>query len=220
MKTSIFISSIAALCLLLTFAEAPNRRSGYKMDLSSAKNVSIPSTSRVTMLPGVVITSERKRESAATLPVIPAGNLSYLKFNVTGYQEADAFNPDEAVVLPEASGIDYSYLKFKISDYISEFSGEVINELPAVESNTILAAPAINQFEYLKFDVTDYINSISIETQGFGELPVNETPTGAIEQLAAPVETTNELGYLNFDVTKFYTSANLSSSWQFELPEE
>ncbi|MDO9256029.1 MAG: hypothetical protein Q7U54_10990 [Bacteroidales bacterium] len=220
MKTSLFISSFAALCLLLTFAEAPRRYDGYKMELASATKIAIPATARVTLLPGVVITAKRNWETANTFPVIPSGNLNYLKFDVTQYLEADAFNPEEEAVLPDATSNDYSYLKYKISDYISGFSSEEITELPVDEYNSNLAAAEVNKFEYLKFDVNDYIASNGTETHGVGELPAEEVQISDKAHLSTLSGDTTELGYLKFDVANFYSSASLSSSGPFELPEK
>lgn len=56
MKTPILILSISALYLLLTFAEVPHRYGEDKMDLTSTDNISVVTTNKPLMLPGVVIT--------------------------------------------------------------------------------------------------------------------------------------------------------------------
>jgi hypothetical protein len=207
MKTSVLISSIAALYLLVAFAETTRRHGEDKLNVASTENISIPTVKMATMLPGVVIKADRKKEAGFSIPVIPAEDFSYLKFDVTDYLEAEAINQDEAEVLPEAIEADYSYLKFNISDYTDlELTGNEITELLAIENNTISAPePIVNEFEYLRFDVNDYISNSATETDEIGELPS---------------EPENEFGYLKFDVTKYYSSASLSSDEQFELPEE
>ena len=209
MKTSVLISSIAALYLLVAFAETTRRHGEDKLNVASTENISIATVKMATMLPGVVITADRKKEAVIILPVIPNEDFSYLKFDASDYSEAEAINQDEAEVLPEAAEFDYSYLKFNISDYTdSESTGSEITELPVNENNTSSTPePVENEFEYLRFDVNDYISNSVMEAEEIGELPLESEPT-------------NEFGYLKFDVTKFYSSASLSSHEQIELPEE
>ena len=209
MKTSVLISSIAALYLLVAFAETTRRHGEDKLNVVTTENISIATVKMATMLPGVVITADRKKEAVIILPVIPNEDFSYLKFDTSDYSEAEAINQDEAEVLPEAVEVDYSYLKFNISDYTApELTGSEITELPVNENNnSSTPEPVENEFEYLRFDVNDYISNSVMEAEEIGELPLESEPT-------------NEFGYLKFDVTKFYSSAALSYDEQFELPEE
>ncbi len=229
MKTSILISSIAALCLLITFAEAPHRYAEDKMDLASTDNISIVTTNRATMLPGVVIIPDRIKEAAITLPGIPAEEFSYLKFEVNEYMEADASNPEEADIIPEPKEADYSYLKFEVNDYLEAEAAnpdeaDIMPETTEVDFSYLkfnvsnydsgselnsdeLAELPVNEFEYLRFDVNDYINS-GIEENEIEVLPLEEG------------ETTIEFSYLRFDVTKYYNSDGQDTDKQFELPEE
>ena len=209
MKTSVLISSIAALYLLVAFAETTHRHVEEKLNVTTTENISIATVKMVTMLPGVVIKADRKKEAVISIPVIPAEDFSYLKFDVNDYLEAEATNTDKAEVLPEATETDYSYLKFNVSDYSdSEVTGSEITELPAIDNNTISSPePIVNEFEYLRFNVNDYIRNSAMETYEIGELPLESEPA-------------NEFGYLKFDVTKYYSSASLSSDEQYELPEE
>jgi len=209
MKTSVLISSIAALYLLVAFAETTRRHGEEKMNVASSENISLATVKMATMLPGVVITAERKKEASINIPVIPAEDYSYLKFDVNDYLEAEIVNTDEAEILPEAMEADYSYLKFNVSDYTdSELTGDEITELPINENNTTISLPetSVNEFEYLRFNVNDYINK-------------NATGNTEIDELPLEVEPANEFGYLKFDVTKYYNSA-LSSDEEFELPNE
>jgi len=222
MKTSILISSIAALCLLGTFAVAPRQHGEDNSELTSTDNISIVSVAKVTVLPGVVITAEIKKAEEISNPVIPVEDFSYLKFEVAEYQEADAINPDEDEILPETAESDLSYLKFNVSDYISdsELTAEAITELPVSEKNTPAPEPVINEFEYLRFDVNDFIGNTSPETDAIGELPEEETksmnPSGKSLKGEIPVE----FGYLKFVVTKYYDSENPGAGIMTELPEK
>jgi hypothetical protein len=219
MKTSIIISSIAALCLLLTFAEAPRRHVDDKMIAASTENITFTTVNSVTMLSGPVITPARKNNSVIPIPPAPAEDFSYLKFNVNDYMEADAANPEVIEILPEAIETDFSYLKFNVSNYMSDDglnSGE-ITELPENEissRNPYENVPVAIQFDYLRFDVNKYISESGTKGGGIGELPAEES---------LPNEeaiTTVDFSYLKFDVTKYYIPEKLGSGDQFELPEK
>jgi hypothetical protein len=223
MKTSLLISSLAALCLLVTFAESPRRHGEDKMNFSSTDNTSVVPLNRATMLPGVVITSDRTKEAAISEPLIPASDFSYLKFDAVEYLETDAVNLDEAEVLPEAVEDDFSDLKFNVSDFSTgtELAADGIEELPVNETsntNISIPEPALNEFEYLRFDVNDYINGAEVE--GYGDLPLEEDKTSDQSELAVPGVIKIDFGYLKFNVAKYYIPGNLSSDEQFELPEE
>lgn len=222
MKTSILVSSFAALCLLLTFAEAPLRRGGDEMNAAYTTHSSIPTIESVTMLPGVFITAERKMVNAVSVPAIPAVDFSYLKFDVADFKNESA-DLIEATVLTAATAIDFSYLKFNSSNFISEFNIEEITELPVNENNTSVASvsvPVANALEYLLFDVNDYINSNYPETEGIGELPLEESKSAAGVATIVRDNTLTEFSYLKFDVTKYYRPENISSDEQYELPEK
>lgn len=175
MKTSILVSSFAALCLLITFAEAPRRHGEEKTILASAASNSIISAERATMLPGVVIAPRFKKEDISNVPITTPDDFSYLHFNVAEYSQADPFTLGEPGTLPEASEADYNYLKFNISDYStdSEFSADEMIELPVNENNSEGLFPAEIQFDfsYLKFDLSKYYNSDSLDCGEEFELP-------------------------------------------------
>lgn len=213
MKTSILVSGFAALCLMLTFAEAPRRHSGDKINVAYTSNIAIPRIDRVTMLPGVYITADRKKEATVAVPVIPAEDFSYLEFDVNEFLETNSVNYAEAEVLMPAVETDFSYLKFNVSDFItdSDLTGDEISELPVNEeynSSVFSPEPAVMQFEYIRFNVNDYISNTFTEAGEIGELP------------AAESETADQFGYLKFDVTKYFSASDLSAEVQFELPEE
>lgn len=204
MKTSLLISSIAALCLLVTFAEAPRRLGEEKINLSSNENISILSVNRVTMLSGVEITADRKKE-----PEIMASDATYL---------------DDAELLPEAALTDFSYLKFKISDFISEteFTSDETIELPEneiVNSVNPVSEAVASEFEYLRFDVNNYIINSLMDDDESAELPLPESGNNDKSYINL-MESTSEINYIKFDVNKFYNFKNPSSEENFELPEK
>lgn len=213
MKTSILVSSFAALCLLLTFAEAPRHNGVDKMSVAFTTNRSIPKMDKVTMLPGVFITVDRKKEAAVTLPVIPAEDFNYLTFDVNEYLDANSVNYDDAEVWSPAIETDFSYLKFNLSDFIedSELNGDEITELPVNEQYNVSISspePAIIQFEHLRFDVNKYISNKWTDAEAIGELPVIESGTA------------DQFSYLKFNVAKYLRTSDLNSEAKFELPEE
>jgi len=158
MKTSIIISSIAALLLMITFAESPSRRDVNKLNASSNDEISF------IQINGLMPASEtkkaiiKKEASLVTLPSLPAEDYSYLKFDVSDYIAADA-NLDVYNEMPEIPVSDYSYLKFDVNEYSnnSEFTDSEAIELP------------VNEFAYLHFDVSDYYTAGEIETITTGE---------------------------------------------------
>ncbi|MEI8045931.1 MAG: hypothetical protein WCI92_01025 [Bacteroidota bacterium] len=218
MKTSILISSIAALCLLGTFAVAPRHHSEERMNITSTNNILFTSANTVTMLPGVVISADRKREAAVSLPLDSPEDFSYLKFNASDYLPAENISPDEANMLPEEIVTDLSYLKFNTDDYVTESTDEEI-ELPVNESITTDASFSElleTEFGYLRFEVDDYIGNAA----EIGELPSEETKTLNKNDKSTPTETSQDFGYLKFDVINYYNSDNPGSVEQIELPEE
>lgn len=220
MKTSILISSIAALYLLLTFAEAPRRYGEDKMDLTSKDHITVVTTNKPIMLPGVVITPGKLTEYGVTLPDMVTEDFSYLEFDVKKYLESDALTPDNDEILPEASETDFRYLKFNSSDYVtdSEFTSDELTELPISENSTIeitVSEPLVNKFEFLKFDVSDHISNSGT----IGDLLLEEAKTGNRAESLVPGENTNKFGYFKFYVTKYIGSDILNAKEQFELPE-
>jgi hypothetical protein len=157
MKTSIIISSIAALLLMITFAESPSRRNVNKLNASTTDEISFIQINGLMPLTETKKTIIKKEASHVTLPSIPAEDYSYLKFNVSDFIASDA-NLDVYDVLPENTVSDYSYLKFDVNEYTnnSEFTDSEAIELPA------------NEFASLRFDVSDYYTDGEIETIEIG----------------------------------------------------
>ena len=191
MKTSILISSFAALCLLLTFAEAPRRHGEVRMNKVSGENISIETVERAIMLPGVTITADKNMETRGNIPGLPAEDFGYLKFDVNNFTSDVALNSDEITELPENN-----------------------NSLP----NSSFTEPAANEFGYLRFDVNDYVNKDGAEE--IGELPVEEAINPDKAKISVPAETLNEYGYLKFNVSDYYNPAGQIYNDQFELPEK
>ena len=217
MKTSILISSFAALCLLVTFAEAPRRHGEIKMIAAPTENITFTTTNSVTMLSGPVITAERKNTSAIAVTAVAADDFGYLKFDANTYMEADAANPEEVEMLPEAIETDFSYLKFNVGDYITDSgaNGDEITELPESEISPETSSanvPLANEFEYLRFDVTNYINESGSE--GIGELPAEEILPLDNDRIMT------SLNALKFNVANYYHPENEVYGAQFELPEK
>jgi hypothetical protein len=154
MKTSIIVSGIAALCLMITFAEAPRRHGEENMNVNSNNNISFVTVNMANMLPGVEVTSFRskKNDIAASRE-----DFSYLKFNSSNFEKAAT----ETESMPEASEADFNYLKFDASKYFE------IN--PTAEPKEM---PVKSDLSYLKFDASKY--SSNTETKSAEELPGNE----------------------------------------------
>ena len=190
MKTSIIISSIAALLLMITFAESPSRRNVNKLNASTTDEISFIQINGLMPLTETKKTIIKKEASDVTLPSIPAEDYSYLKFNVSDFIASEA-NLDVYDVLPENPVSDYSYLKFDVNEYSnnSEFTDSEAIELPG---------QPVNEFAYLRFDVNDYYTAGEIET----------------------IETeVDEFSYLKFDVNSYYTPSVNDAESTYELPE-
>lgn len=213
MKTSILVSGFAALCLLVTFAEAPRRHREDKMNVASKDNISIEIAKKAIVLPGVAITNNGNNDAWITVPANPAKDFSYLKFGATEYMETEANNQDVTEVLPEASEAEFRYLKFKIIDFQtdSEFNDDEMPELPVNENKASTISkqePIVNDFEYLRFDSNDYTSASRADSNEIDELPLDEAKTVNPVQIRAPGETTDEFEYLKFEIIKFYSCEN------------
>lgn len=210
MKTSVLVSGFAALCLLVTFAEAPRRHGDTKIFAASKDHISIAAMNKPTMLPGAIITNYRNKETGVTIPVVPAEDFSYLKFDLTKYLESDAITLNENEVMADVTEADYNCLKFDLSDYIfdSEFIADEIPEL------------SVSEFEHLRFDVNDFTNTLDGEFTETTVLPLEEVKINNQTSFSAVDGKTDEYTYLKFKVSEYYKSANPFSDIQFELPEE
>jgi hypothetical protein len=210
MKTSILISSVAALCLMITFAEAPIRLVNEKINSVSTGSFSyIPVTGSVTS--PVIIATKTKKEARLSAPTASASDFSYLKFNVSEFIDSDKPVSYESEDLPAPTEADYSYLKFIASDFSSD--SEEMKDLPESENTTngkVSKEAATSEFEYLKFDVNSFTSSSTID-----ELPVAESQS----EISSKTNLTgNEFNYLKFGTDKFSNSDQVNSIEQVELP--
>ena len=157
MKTSIIISSIAALLLMITFVESPSRRNANKLNASTTDEISFIQINGLMPLTETKKSIIKKEASHVTLPSVPSEDYSYLKFDVSDYIASDA-TPEAYYALPEPPASDYSYLKFDVNKYSNnaEFTDSEAIELPA------------NEFASLRFDVSDYYTDEEIETIEIG----------------------------------------------------
>ncbi len=222
MKTSILISAISALYLLVTFAEAPRRHGEEKINFSAADPTSIATVKMATLLPGVVITADRKKGTGISVPSLADEDLSYLKFDASMFADAGPVNPDETGILPEAAENEYSYLKFNVNDYTDKpgWSSDYRSDLPLIETPAAGISASgnfVNEFEYLRFNVGYYINLSMPEPECIIELPLKEAQTGLPAEISVPAEPSNEFINLKFDVSKYYLP---DPSEPFELPVE
>lgn len=65
------------------------------MNLVSTDNISVISLNRVTILPGVKNTADRRKETGITVPAIPVEDFGYLKFEIAKYYNLSNLSSDE-----------------------------------------------------------------------------------------------------------------------------
>jgi hypothetical protein len=220
MKTSILISSFAALCLMVTFAELPSRLSNdtYNLTINTEKTNIPANLINVTTVKGA--SAAPVKSTGNDLSAAEAEDFSYLKFDVADYASDDLDLEANNMTTVEATDNSFEYLKFDVTSYTSntESAYSETMELPLADldylkfdvsdyiSTDETASPEsfelpVNEFEYLKFDVTDYIDNNTSDSYETIELPVNE------------------FEYLKFDVNKFYNTNENNAEVSMELPE-
>ncbi len=211
MKTSIIISSFAALCIMITLAEAPSHRSNSDSGLANELTY-LPSNTVVTVT-AKNISLNRKKESV-NIPATPGTeDFSYLKFNVEAYMEPDSNTPDETATLPEKPETDFQYLKFNVNAYQGNDMDLTANETDLAGIGT--SNPKTNEFSYLKFNVSNFIdNSESNGYTEFEELPLKETNSDTELNTASISSKIN----LKFNVSKYYPEDETTKSELNELP--
>jgi hypothetical protein len=198
MKTSILVSSTAALCLLLTFAEAPKRNSAENNNANLSDSFTYIPSNLVYTIPAENLSAAKTMYAEAKTKVKLVEDFNYLKFNVADYEDNDE-------MATEVTAIETSdRLKFDVTEYASN------TELTSFDA---LELP-VNEFAKLKFDVSEYASNTELTSFDALELPVNEfanlkfdvteyasnTELTSFDALELPV---NEFEYLKFDVTKF-----------------
>jgi hypothetical protein len=190
MKTSILISSFAALCLVITFAELVNRRSADKNNATTNDMISIVPVNKVRIAPEHKVSLNQMKATAEIIPVLPAEDFSYLKFNVSDYMEVATIASTEPEVLTALPEPDCAYLKFGVNDYTDNTGvvsfGDIelpVNDLEYLRFDVenyshstfdlfeTMDLPADN-FSYLKFRASEYIYRSELEAGVIGELPL------------------------------------------------
>ena len=228
MKTSIIISTVAAVSLMITFAETPMNRDAQFNKETLYNNISYIPAKSITTTPEVEFSAYTKADGAANTKVDLSEDFSYLKFNVANYTEAN----EVAAAANEENF--FGYLKFNVNDYAAtedesietpvnefEYLKFNVNDYSANENAESIESPA-NEFEYLKFNVNDYSaneNDESIESpvDEFDYLKFNVNNYKTTDNNETFKSPANEFDYLKFDVNR-YSSDNLSSGHEVELP--
>lgn len=213
MKTSIIVSSFAALCLMLTFAESPSRRSTEYVYVTSDKNISYIPAVTVNAEPANIASVSVRKVADSRVAAEMVEDFNYRKFNVADY------TADDEMAMELTTEQTFEYLKFNVTDLneSNEFTSEDAIELP------------LNETEYLKFDVNEYTKSDETTSFETLELPVNDfeylkfnvqnfltaDDTSSVEIDNLPVE---DYSYLKFNVN-VYASLDKTNSGNFgELP--
>lgn len=184
MKTSIIVSSTAALCLLITLAETPENYSAENNNTSMVGSFTyIPSNLGFTVS-AESISAEKKEYADVKTNVKLVEDFNYLKFDVADYKDN---NEMEAEVTTE---ISLGYLKFDVNKYTenAELTSLDAIEMPVNEYAYLkfdvnaandeltdfdaLELP-VNEFEYLKFDIRKYASQLTHTSDNFGQIPIN-----------------------------------------------
>jgi hypothetical protein len=119
MKTSMLVSGFAALCLLITFAETPDRLNAKKENKPVVRNISSIPANSVIPVPAVKVSSGKTGKAQVKTNVTLVEDFSYLKFDVTKYIDKDEMNSDD---IQELMVEDFSYLKFDVNKYFAQSS--------------------------------------------------------------------------------------------------
>jgi hypothetical protein len=213
MKTSIIVSTFAALTLMVTLVEVPTHRNAENNIVTSVSNYSYLPASLVSAEPAMKSSASARKESTVKTSLPSAEDLSYLKFDVANYLN------DEHMATEVNNENSLEYLKFDVNEYTPS------DETASYESIEL----PVNEFDYLKFDVNDYTSTNETVSDESIELPVNEfnylkfdvndytstNETVSDESIELPV---NEFNYLKFDVNDYTSSDEAASYESIELP--
>ena len=158
MKTSILVSGFAALCLLITFAEAPKRYNAEKENANLASNFTYTPANIYYVTPAENKSANHTDYADVKSNVKLVNDFTYLKFNVADYSENTEIATE---ALPENS---LDYLKFDVTEYTetSEITSPDAIELP------------VNEFDHLKFDVSKFTKATNLNLSEITELPVDD----------------------------------------------
>ena len=158
MKTSIIVSTFAALCLMVTLGKAPTTRKAERNNVTSVSNYYYKPSTTASAKSALKAENSTKKEAEVKTTLPSVEDLSYLKFEVADYMTDN----DMAIEMNPENSLDY--LKFDVSDYTdnTELTSPDAIELP------------VNEFAKLKFDVTEYTASTELTDFDTIELPVDE----------------------------------------------
>jgi hypothetical protein len=219
MKTSIIVSSFAALCLMLSFAEVPNRQSTDNNTRVSLNPFSYTLASNTYTTTNLNKRSTNKKDVTIANPdnslSFPVEDFSYLKFSVDTYLNADA-NSYEYFNSSANINNELDYLKFDVTRYTKN------NEPAYTEMEDM-------EFENLKFDVNNFVDANEIFSPESSEMPAAEFSylkfdvNNYLDTNPAISETDEampaEFDYLKFDPSRFNDSENSNSTVITEMPE-
>ena len=219
MRTSVIISSIAALCLMTSFAELSDKS---RSDINSATsqincpNVSAGETSA--LYTETYNTSERKNEANTSASPNKDNDFSYLKFDVADYSKTGAPVMDVPMAMPSKSDSDFPYLKFDVNRYnsngtLTEDSSLALPLNENTPADATSATTSLNEFEYLKFDISKFSGQ-----NASSELQVTNEPAG-MQTSGNELNSTSarDCEYLKFDVD-YYSSPSTNNPNREELP--
>ena len=228
MKTSIIVSSAAALCLMITIAENPANRNSV-----NENSVAVSLLSNFTGDNSIVISpvtySINTRVIHEAYQSANNTDLSYLEFDVTDYMN------EEEMVTSANEETTFDYLKFNPADYSTDAESGSADEMELPENdfgylkfdvNAYSDASDEGTFDYLKFNVADYISDENFSSAEEIELPVNDfeylkfdvnsyTNSESASEITELPE--DDFSYLIFDVNK-YTNEYLNTASAEEMP--
>lgn len=214
MKTSIFISSIAALSLLITLAETPGHQSAEVKPASLTSNFYYVPSQTVSENKVIKVAAKSKEYAEVKIKNTEVEGLSYLSFDVADYTH------DEETATTANDENSFDYLKFDVTDYAGNdnLSSPDAIDLPESEMNKLKfdankyvenndpTSFDVNEFpvvtfDYLKFDVNQYVIADKVNSSEITELPVDE------------------YNYLKFDVNMYDSKDTLQADSFSKLPE-
>ncbi len=164
MKTSILMSSFAALCLMITFAESPSRRTIHNNNAVTSNEISYITvySKNMSNTDKIIACSENTAVDKRT--VVETNDLSYLKFNVSDYVTPETNDEFEIAPSNTADNKNLDYLKFDILNYKIN-TDEITFELPEM---------SLNDFGYLKFNINSFTNGDDNDLNKITDLPSDE----------------------------------------------
>lgn len=182
MKTSIIVSTFAALSIMITLGEAPTLRNSENSNVMAKADYSVMPANILDANPVIIIAAATKKIAAVKVSATATEDYSYLKFNAAAY-----LDENEMTIEPNAEN-SFDYLKFDVDQYNEndELSAENANEFSYLKfnvnafntenktvSNESVEFPVI-EFDHLKFDVDKFNVPDNIDSSETTELPTDE----------------------------------------------